>query len=63
MYRVCRYDKKEDYLNPDIQGKVIVSRKTWDAAVEWRDHYTKHCPENYYNITHATAVAVIDREE
>jgi hypothetical protein len=61
-YKVCRYEKVEDYLDPSKQGKVIVSRRTWDQAVEWRDHYRKNCPENYYNITHATAVAVVEIE-
>jgi hypothetical protein len=62
-YKVCRYDKVEDYLTPGSQGQVIVSGDTWDEAVEWRDHYRKECPDNYYNITHSTSVAIIDKGE
>ena len=61
-YKVRKYEKAEDYLTPGIQGQVLISRDTWDAAVEWRDHFRHHNPDTYYNITHSTAVAVIDSD-
>ena len=62
-YKVCRYDKREDYLNPEIRGKVIVSGDSWEEAEDWRNHFREWCPDSYYNITHSTSVAVIDTEE
>ena len=63
VYKVRKYKKAEDYLDPNVSGQVIVSGDTWEEAEEWRDHYQKECPDNYYNITHTTAVATIEGEE
>ena len=60
---VRRYDSAEDYLDPSTVGTpVSASMKTWEQAKRVRNLLRGGELRYYYNITHTTSTAVIDRE-